>query len=58
MDFGLIKLDKDSRLLWAYPGACHHDLFVDQAGLALENLFLQRKVRALETSAPAPHSKA
>lgn len=26
--FGLIKLDKDSNLLWAYPGKAHHDLFV------------------------------
>jgi CheY-like chemotaxis protein len=29
-------------------------LFVDQAGLALENLFLQRKVRSLETGAEGP----
>lgn len=26
--YGLIKLDKDSRLLWAYKGRAHHDLFV------------------------------
>lgn len=29
---GLIKLDRDSRLLWAYPGQCHHDLFVTGDG--------------------------
>lgn len=29
---GMIKLDKDSRLLWAYPGRCHHDLFVAEDG--------------------------
>jgi hypothetical protein len=29
---GLIKLDRDSRLLWAYPGHCHHDLHVDDDG--------------------------
>jgi hypothetical protein len=29
---GLVKLDKDSRLLWAYPGHCHHDLHVDEDG--------------------------
>jgi hypothetical protein len=29
---GLIKLDARSRLLWAYPGACHHDLHVDDDG--------------------------
>lgn len=26
--YGLIKLDKDSRLLWRYPGKAHHDLEV------------------------------
>lgn len=25
---GLVKLDKDSRVLWGYDGACHHDLDV------------------------------
>jgi len=29
---GLIKLDKDSRLLWHYPGHIHHDFDVDAAG--------------------------
>lgn len=29
---GLVKIDRDSRLLWAYPGQCHHDLFVDGDG--------------------------
>ncbi len=28
----LVKLDRDSRLLWAYPGHCHHDLHVDDDG--------------------------
>lgn len=32
MDLGLIKLDKDSNLIWAYQGPCHHDLFVDATG--------------------------
>lgn len=31
-DFGLIKLDKNSELLWAYDGRCHHDLFVKDNG--------------------------
>lgn len=26
--FGLIRIDRDSNLLWAYPGKCHHDLSV------------------------------
>ena len=30
--FGLIKLDKNSNLLWAYKGRCHHDLFVAENG--------------------------
>ncbi len=25
---GLIKLDKDSNLIWGYPGIAHHDLFI------------------------------
>jgi len=32
MNFGLIKIDRDSNLLWAYPKACHHDVFVGEAG--------------------------
>lgn len=31
-DYGLIKLDKNSNLLWAYEGRCHHDLFVAEGG--------------------------
>jgi hypothetical protein len=30
--YGLVKLDKDSKLLWAYPGRVHHDLDVDEDG--------------------------
>jgi hypothetical protein len=29
---GLIKLDRSSKLLWAYDGAAHHDLFVLEDG--------------------------
>jgi hypothetical protein len=29
---GVVKVDKDSRLLWAYPGGSHHDLFVADDG--------------------------
>jgi hypothetical protein len=28
----LIKLDKDSHLIWSYPGKCHHDLAVTPDG--------------------------
>lgn len=27
---GMIKLDRDSKLLWAYHGRVHHDIFVDE----------------------------
>ena len=30
---GLIKIDKDSNLIWDYPGKTHHDLFVTKDGL-------------------------
>ena len=29
---GMIKLDKDSKLIWANPAGFHHDLFVDENG--------------------------
>ena len=29
---GMIKLDRDSDLIWANPGRSHHDLFVDEHG--------------------------
>ncbi len=29
---GLIKVDKDSKLLWSYRGGCHHDVFVTPDG--------------------------
>ncbi|MGD8628428.1 MAG: arylsulfotransferase family protein [bacterium] len=31
--YGIIKLDRDSRLIWANACGAHHDLFVDQDGL-------------------------
>ncbi len=31
--YGLLKLDKDSRLIWATPTPVHHDLFVTEEGL-------------------------
>jgi hypothetical protein len=30
--YGLVKLDKDSRLLWAYAGRVHHDIDVAEDG--------------------------
>ncbi|MBX7256632.1 MAG: arylsulfotransferase family protein [Candidatus Hydrogenedentes bacterium] len=29
---GLIKVDKDSNLLWSYRGGCHHDVFMTPSG--------------------------
>ncbi len=29
----LLKLDRDSRVLWIFRGRCHHDLFVDAGGI-------------------------
>ena len=29
---GLVRLDKDSNLLWAYRGCCHHEAFVTEDG--------------------------
>jgi len=41
---GLIKLDKDSNLLWEYPGRCHHDLEVMDDGTIY---VLARKARII-----------
>jgi hypothetical protein len=30
--FGMIKIDKDSNLIWSYDGGSHHDLFVADDG--------------------------
>jgi hypothetical protein len=30
--YGLVKLDKDSKLLWAYANRCHHDVDVGEDG--------------------------
>src|SRR5262249_5077011 len=30
--YGLVKLDKDSRLLWKYAACAHHDIDVDEDG--------------------------
>jgi len=30
--YGLVKLDKDSKVLWKYEGRVHHDLDVDEKG--------------------------
>lgn len=30
--YGLVKLDKDSKLIWAYPNNVHHDVGVDEDG--------------------------
>lgn len=29
---GIVKLDRDSNLLWAYRGGCHHEAFVNDQG--------------------------
>jgi len=31
--FGLIKVDKNSNLIWDFPGKAHHDLHVDRNGM-------------------------
>ena len=42
MNYGLVKLDKDSKLLWSYKSRVHHDLFVAENG----NIYvLTREVR-------------
>lgn len=42
--FGLIKLDKDSELIWSLAARCHHDVFVDEEGIIYT---LGRELRSL-----------
>jgi hypothetical protein len=42
--YGLIKLNRDSELIWAVSGGCHHDMFVDGDGLIY---VLSREARQL-----------
>ncbi len=48
-DYGLIRLDEDSQLLWATPGGFHHDLAVDANGRIYT---LERKIEFLERIHP------
>jgi hypothetical protein len=54
---GLVKLDKDSNVLWKYPGQNHHDLAVSENGevysLASENL----KLSEIRKKYPGSHYK-
>ena len=47
--YGLVKLDKDSRVLWKYAANCHHALDVGEDGTiyALTNDFVERMPQGL-----------
>lgn len=51
---GMVKLDKDSNLLWKYDGRVHHDFSVDEAG---QIYGLAHEIRK-EKCPAAPHLKA
>lgn len=53
--YGLVKLDKDSKLLWAYSGHAHHDIDVEEDGkiYTLGQKLLREPPAGLE-SLPAP----
>ncbi len=42
--FGLIRIDRDSNLIWATPGGYHHDVFVSEEGRIYA---LSREVRII-----------
>ena len=48
--YGLVKLDKDSRVLWKYPAGCHHAFDVAEDGTiyALSYDFVKELPRGLE----------
>lgn len=53
-DAALIKLDKDSNLLWAWRGAPHHDLWVDEDNG--EIFVLTRKIKVMPRFSAARES--
>jgi hypothetical protein len=54
--YGLVKLDKNSNLLWAYPGNVHHDVTVAQDGTiyTLTQKIVDRPPAGLK-SIPSPY---
>jgi hypothetical protein len=54
--YGLVKLDKDSKLIWAYPGRVHHDVDVAEDGtLYTLSQKLERKPPAGMEFLPSPY---
>jgi hypothetical protein len=54
--YGLVKLNKDSQLLWAYPGRVHHDIDVAEDGtLYTLSQKLERTLPAGLESLPSPY---
>ncbi|MCC7087445.1 MAG: hypothetical protein IT427_20775 [Pirellulales bacterium] len=51
---GLVKLDKDSKLIWKYDGRVHHDFSIDRSGTIYA---LAHEIRR-ENSPVAPHLRA
>lgn len=49
---GIIKIDKNSRLLWAYPGGCHHDLFIGSRGEIYVLTYKKRLVPSIHPTIP------
>ena len=50
---GLVKLDRDSRLIWSFRGECHHDLFVERDGTIY---VLTRELRLIPEVHPSRQS--
>ncbi len=47
--FGMVKMDRDSNLLWAFARPAHHDIFVEPSG---EIVVLSRRARIVERLDP------
>ena len=50
--YGVIKLDRDSRLVWANACGAHHDLFVDDDGLIYVLTRKPRKIQRFSDTLP------
>jgi hypothetical protein len=54
--YGLVRLDKDSHLLWTYPANCHHDLDIGEDGTvyAISSAMLDSLPEGAPKTIPTP----
>jgi len=49
---GLIKIDKNSNLIWKYKGGCHHDFHIAKNGIIFVLTSKERIIKSLNSKVP------